>query len=158
MNQQLCSLTSSYAGTLIASIILVTFEQSWIKDHVSEALSQDHIKAMIMIQIIQASLVIYLTFVRYKRDKISKCFNTLMPKVHYTISVLLFVINPVLILLAYALMLISGAYTRLFLPHFTLYAVLSCVLLIWFFARGFQTIEQLKIEHGMFLERQIRNL
>ena len=76
-----------------------------------------------------------------------------MPRVHYAISILNFVIIPVLTLQAYALMLISGKYTRLFLPYFTFYAILSCLLLVWFFAIGFQTIEQLKIELALFLER-----
>ena len=85
---------------------------------------------MIATQLVQTALILYLTFVPYTNDKIGSCFNAVMPKVHYALAVILFVIMPMLVFLANALMRISGAEPGLLMPYFTLFAVLSCVLLV----------------------------
>ena len=79
-----------------------------------------------------------------------------MPKIHYAFAMLLFVILPVLILLAYAWVSFSGVETSLFQPYFSLYAVLTCVLLAEFFVSGLHTIEELKLQHRVFMDKQIK--
>ena len=100
--------------------------------------------------------MLYLILVPYTVDKRGSCYNAIMPKIHYTFVMLLFVILPVLILFAYVWLSFSGADIGLFKPYFSLYAVLTCAMLAEFFASGLHTIEELKLEHRVFIERQIK--
>ena len=100
--------------------------------------------------------MLYLTLVPYTVDKRGSCYNVIIPKIHYTFAVLLFVILPVLVLLAYGWLRFSGVETGLFQPYFSLYAILTCALLAEFFISGLHTIEELKLEHRVFMERQIK--
>lgn len=100
--------------------------------------------------------MLYLTLVPFTVDKSGSCYNVIMPKIHYTFAVLLFVILPVLILFAYGWLRFSGVEIGLFLPYFSLYAVLTCAMLAEFFISGLHTIEELKLEHRVFMERQIK--
>ena len=80
--------------------------------------------------------------------------NRCVPKVHYSIAILLFVIVPVINILVYIRMLASGAESGILFSYMTFYATLSALVLVSFLTVLIDDFEEFKWNHTTYIRRR----
>ena len=73
--------------------------------------------------------------------------NRCTVKLHYSISILLFVISPVFNMLVYLIMLTSGSESGLLFSYMTFYATVSALILVSFLTLLLEEFEIIKQDH-----------
>ena len=108
-HQILVSLCSAFFSPLLVTLCLFIFPERWEADDESDGSVLVYESCMIITQLIQTILIHYLSFMPYnfENQDHKSCINKCMPKLNYSISILLFLILPVFNILVYIMMLTS---------------------------------------------------
>ena len=128
---------------------LITFTGRWRKDDDADGSNEVYVNCMLITQMIQTVLIHIVSFVSYNFEKLDhqSCLNKHIPRLHYTLSMILFIILPVFNLLVYIMMLASSSESGLLFSYMTFYVTLSALILLCFFTILLDDFERLKREH-----------
>ena len=75
-----------------------------------------------------------------------------MPKVHYGLTFFLLVVSPIFCMILYLFLLLGGGESGIMFGYLTFNAVLSVIMLMWFFVCVLDDLFLLKLEHKTFLD------
>ena len=150
--QILLGLCSSYVSPFIVTFSIVN--SGWDEYEYQDSSIKSFTKFMMAIQALQALIILYITFVSYRRDTSpdqggETFFNKYMPIGHYILSLILFVVTPVTIVIAYVSVSLSSVNTGLLFSYLTFYTILSLLLMFWFFASHLDVFDRLKHENRL---------
>ena len=148
-HQLLVSICSSFFSPFIGALCLIIFEMRWQKDDDSDGSSEIYVNVMILTSMIQTILIHVISFVPYYNENQDQrsCMNRCTVKLHYSISILLFVISPVFNMLVYLIMLTSGSESGLLFSYMTFYATVSALILVSFLTLLLEEFEIIKQDH-----------
>ena len=148
-HQLLVSICSSFFSPFIGALCLIIFEMRWQKDDDSDGSSEIYVNVMILASMIQTILIHVISFVPYYNENQDhrSCMNRCTVKLHYSISILLFVISPVFNMLVYLIMLTSGSESGLLFSYMTFYATVSALILVSFLTLLLEEFEIIKQDH-----------
>ena len=148
-HQLLVSICSSFFSPFIGALCLIIFEMRWQKDDDSDGSSEIYVNVMILTSMIQTILIHVISFVPYYNENQDhrSCMNRCTVKLHYSISILLFVISPVFNMLVYLIMLTSGSESGLLFSYMTFYATVSALILVSFLTLLLEEFEIIKQDH-----------
>ena len=147
----------------MVTFCLVTFTGRWRKDDDADGSNEVYVNCMLITQLIQTTLIHIVSFVSYTFESVDpytlekkdhqSCLNKHIPKLHYALSMILFIILPVFNLLVYIMMLASGSESGLLFSYMTFYVILSELILLCFFTILLDDFERLKREHHINIKR-----
>ena len=148
-HQLLVSMCSAFFSPFIGALCLIIFEMRWQKDDDSDGSSEIYVNVMILTSMIQTVLIHVISFVPYKYENqdYRSCMNRCTVKLHYSITILLFVISPVFNMLVYLIMLISGSESGLLFSYMAFYATVSALILVSFLILLLEEFTILKQDH-----------
>ena len=148
-SQVLLALCSSFMTPLfVTSGIIIS---GWRGYADIEDYTDNLTKTMLYGQLVQSIVFIYVAFVPYRNEKggnHDKC----MPKVHYGLTFFLLVVSPIFNIIIYMLFLGGDEESDIMNGYFTFNAILSVIMLLWFFFSLYDDLYRLQMNHVSFLE------
>ena len=110
----------------------------------------------IAIQALQAVIVLCIALCTYPSRNVlikdSGCYGRYVDILHYVLSVLLFLLTPVVIILSYVVIFATGVSTGPMFAYLTFYAILTVLLQAWFFGSLIDIFERLKHDNANKLQ------
>ena len=144
--QILVSLFSSFITPFIVSLCLMLFGF----DSYPKVTNQvwEWLFFCMLLQLAEAIVMIYVTFIPYRRtDEGESCFNRCMPAFHNVLAVLLFLVMPIVFLIAY-FTLLGTVETKVLFLYFTFLLIHTFCFTVWFFIVLIDVFEGLKLENA----------
>ena len=145
--QVLASLVNSYITPTIVTFCIIVFGLEKFPE--VKNVVWDWVVSLLVMQFIQSAIILYITFVSYRRETEGESsFNKCMPITHYVLAIILFVVSPTIIIIAYFSLLASTVETKALFPYFTFNFILTVILALWFFIYLLDVFERLKRENA----------
>ena len=94
---------------------------------------------------------LYVAFVPYRNEK-AGFYDRWMPVIHYGMTVFLLVVSPIFCIVLYLFLLLGGGESGIMFGYLTFNAVLSTIMLTWFFVSIIDDLFLLKIDHKTFVD------
>ena len=142
-------LSSSFVAPLLVTLCIV--DSGWSEYANLDSTALRFIKGMLVMQFIQSVVVLYLACVPIRQDRAPNqgegFYNRCMPACHYCLALFLFLVTPMVVVIAYIYLLVSGTETGATISYLTFYAILTLLLALQFFISLIDVFERLKLEN-----------